>query len=391
MSSRVVRAIVIGAGIGGLATGIALRRAGVQVNVFERAGELNEVGAGISLWANALHALDKLGVGPAIAAASDAYEAAGLRSWDGRTIVNISFDDLQRALGVVCVIMHRAELQSVLLTALGRDALSLGAHCEGVHQDSDGVEAQFADGRRVRGDLLIGADGLYSVVRSALHGRALPRYSGYTAWRAVVTGERGGGPASIKLDMRGVPASESWGCGARFGIVPMSMNRVYWFATQSTAEGGRHANEKAALTDLFGRWHSPIPSLIEATPAVDILRHDIYDRPVLRTWGAGRITLLGDAAHPMTPNLGQGACQALEDAVVLAQCLTGQPDVVAALRSYETRRIPRANSLVSRSRHVGTIGQLESRAAVRLRDALFSRLSPRLQANQLARVIGYRV
>jgi 2-polyprenyl-6-methoxyphenol hydroxylase-like FAD-dependent oxidoreductase len=380
MSSRVVRAIVIGAGIGGLATGIALRRAGLQVEVFERAGELNEVGAGISLWANALHALDKLGVGPAIAAASDAYEAAGLRSWDGRTIVNMSFDDLQRGLGVVCVIMHRAELQSVLLSALGRETVSLNAHCEHVQQDGDGVEAQFADGRRVRGDVLIGADGLYSVVRSALHGLEPPRYSGYTAWRAVVP-----------FDVSALPASESWGYGARFGIVPMSMNRVYWFATENSKEGGRHANEKVALTDLFGRWHSPIPSLIEATPALDILRHDIYDRPVLRTWGAGRITLLGDAAHPMTPNLGQGACQALEDAVVLAQCLTGQPDVVAALRSYEKRRIPRANSLVSRSRHVGTIGQLESRAAVRLRDALFSRLSPRLQANQLVRVIGYRV
>ena len=183
--SRVVRAIVIGAGIGGLATGIALRRAGLQVNVFERAGELNEVGAGISLWANALHALDKLGVGPAIAAASDAYEAAGLRSWDGRTIVNISFDDLQRTVGVVCVVMHRAELQSVLLSALGRETVSLNAHCEHVQQDGDGVEAQFADGRRVRGDVLIGADGLYSVVRSALHGPEPPRYSGYTAWRAV--------------------------------------------------------------------------------------------------------------------------------------------------------------------------------------------------------------
>ena len=174
-------------------------------------------------------------------------------------------------------------------------------------------------------------------------------------------------------------------------MVPMSMNRVYWFATQNTAEGGRNANEKIAATDLFGRWHSPIPSLIEATPEPDILRNDIYDRPVLKSWGAGRITLLGDAAHPMTPNLGQGACQALEDAVVLSQSLAGRTDIAAALRSYEQQRIPRANAFVTRSRQVGAIGQFESRVAVHLRDAFFSRLSPRLQVNQLARIIGFRV
>jgi 2-polyprenyl-6-methoxyphenol hydroxylase-like FAD-dependent oxidoreductase len=112
---------------------------------------------------------------------------------------------------------------------------------------------------------------------------------------------------------------------------------------------------------------------------------------VIRSWGAGRITLLGDAAHPMTPNLGQGACQALEDAVVLSQCLAAQTDVPAALRSYEHQRIPRANELVNRSRQVGAIGQVESRVAVRLRDAFFRRLSPRLQMNQLARIIGVRV
>jgi 2-polyprenyl-6-methoxyphenol hydroxylase-like FAD-dependent oxidoreductase len=311
---------------------------------------------------------------------SDDYDVAGLLSWDGRTVVTISTDDLRQRVGVVCVIMHRAELQSILLAALGRDAVRLSAHCVGVEQDADGVEAQFADRRRVRGDLLVGADGLHSVVRAALHGSTPPRYSGYTAWRAVVP-----------FGTRDLRASESWGYGTRFGIVPMSKNRVYWFATQNAAEGGRNANEKFAVMELFGRWHSPIPSLIDATPAQDILRNDIYDRPVIRSWGAGRITLLGDAAHPMTPNLGQGACQALEDAVVLSQCLAAQTDVPAALRSYEHQRIPRANELVNRSRQVGAIGQVESRVAVRLRDAFFRRLSPRLQMNQLARIIGVRV
>jgi len=304
-----------------------------------------------------------------------------LLSWDGRTIVTISTDDLrERVAGAVCVIMHRAELQSILLTALGRNAVSLNAHCVGVQHDDDGVEAQFGDGRRVRGDLLVGADGLHSVVRATLHGARPPRYSGYTAWRAVV-----------QFETSRLRASASGGYGRRFGIVPMSRNRVYWFATENAAEGGRNANEKAAVMELFGRWHSPIPSLIDATPEQDVLRNDIYDRPVRRSWGDGRITLLGDAAHPMTPNLGQGACQALEDAVVLSRCLATRSDVAAALRSYEQQRIPRANELVNRSRQVGAIGQLESRVAVRLRDAFFSRLSPRLQVHQLARIIGFQV
>ena len=357
-----------------------MRRAGLEVAVFERTPELHEIGAGISLWANALHALDRIGLRAAIEAVGDDYDVAGLLSWDGRAVVTISADDLRQRVGVVCVILHRAELQSILLTALGGDAVSLNAHCVGVQQDAEGVEAHFADGRRVCGDLLVGADGLHSVVRAALHGSTPPRYSGYTAWRAVVP-----------FDTSRLRASESWGYGTRFGIVPMSRQRVYWFATENTAEGARNANEKSAVMQLFGRWHSPIPSLIEATPERNVLRNDIYDRPVIRSWGAGRITLLGDAAHPMTPNLGQGACQALEDAVVLSQCLAAQTDVAAALRSYEQQRVPRANELVNRSRHVGAIGQLESPLAVRLRDAFFSRLSPRLQVNQLARIIGFRV
>ena len=164
-----------------------MRGAGLNVAVFERASELHEIGAGISLWANALHALGELGVRAEIESVSDDYDVAGLLSWDGRTIVTISTDDLrQRVGGAVCVIMHRAELQSILLTALGPDAVSLNAHCVGVQHDADGVEAQFGDGQRVRGDLLVGADGLHSVVRGALHGARPPRYSGYTAWRAVV-------------------------------------------------------------------------------------------------------------------------------------------------------------------------------------------------------------
>jgi 2-polyprenyl-6-methoxyphenol hydroxylase-like FAD-dependent oxidoreductase len=374
-----VRAIVIGAGIGGLSAGIALNRAGIDVEVYERADELKEVGAGLSLWANAIHALELLGLGEALRFFSHAYAVAGIRTPPG-DILSAPSPDLERTLGVLCVVLHRVELQEMLLGALGAERVRLGARCERFSDDHTSVTAEFSDGRRARGDVLIGADGLYSVVRSQLHGRRPPRYAGYTAWRSVVP-----------FDTAQVRASESLGFGARFGMVPMGGNRVYWFATENTPEGGRKPDEKAHLQRLFRCWHQPIEALLEATPRSAILRNDIYDRPVLRQWGRGRVTLLGDAAHPMTPNLGQGACQALEDAVVLARCLQPDHDPVAALRVYERQRIPRANTIVNRSRRVGAVAQWRHPLAVSLRNALVSRVPPEAQARQLSKVIAYRV
>jgi len=374
-----MKAVVIGAGIGGLAAGIALQRAGVAVEIFERAEAMKEVGAGLSLWANAIRALDRLGLGDAMRALSARYEIAGLRTWDGRILTSPS-PDLERRLGVLTIVVHRAELLDALVKACGPSRIHLGASFERFHQDAGGVTAEFAGGLRASGDILIGADGLHSVVRAQLHGHQPPAYAGYTAWRAVVP-----------FDTDSVHAGESWGHGARFGLVPMGGNRVYWFATENTPEGGRHADEQAHLLRLFRGWHAPIEELIETTPASTILRNDICDRPVLNRWGEGRTTLLGDAAHPMTPNLGQGACQALEDAVVLARSVQERSDVADALRAYEAQRIPRANGIVVQSRRIGAMAQWERRWAVALRNALLARLSPRLQERELERVVGYRV
>ena len=371
---------MIGAGIGGVAAGIALRRAGLDVEVYERAGTIADLGAGISLWANAIHALKALGLSSVVDAVSTPYSTAGLRSWNGEVLSAFPAADLQQRFGVFCIIMHRAELQTMLLDAFGRPRVHFGARCTGFGQDASGVWAELDGRAHARGDFLVGADGLYSVVRSAIHGSSPPVYAGYTAWRAIV-----------RFDTEQVKASESWGRGARFGQVPMSGSRVYWFATQNVREGERLPEEKTRLRHLFRGWHEPIEALVEQTDESAILRNDIYDRPPLRRWGVGRVTLLGDAAHPMTPNLGQGACQALEDAVALAQAVAEGPDILSALRSYEARRIPRVNRLVKQSRRVGRIGQLENPLAIGVRDALLRTMSPRVQANQLARVIEYQV
>jgi len=372
---------VIGGGIGGLAAAIALQQAGIKASVFERAEELREVGAGISLWANAIRALDKLGLGEAIRSFSVPSVAAALRTWQGTILMSESSTSIARKFGELCLVMHRADLQAALLDAFGHEDLYLNSECLRFRQDADGVTAEFSDGRTARGDLLIGADGLNSTVRAALHGRRKPTYSGYTAWRAVV-----------RFDPARLLPGESWGYGARFGNVPIKGERVYWYATSNVTEGERNpGNEKAELLRIFGGWHSPIEALVDATNESDILRNDIYDRPVLSKWGDGRVTLLGDAAHPMTPNLGQGACQALEDAVLLARCMRENREVASSLRQYESERIPRTSALVKQARDIGKIGQWQNPVAVELRDAFMRYVGSHFQARQLERIIGYEI
>lgn len=184
--------------------------------------------------------------------------------------------------------------------------------------------------------------------------------------------------------------SEAWGPGRRFGMVPIERGRVYWFATLNTPPGGRDEPRQArsTLLRLFGDWHLPIAALLEATPEEAILRNDILHRMPVRTWGTGRVTLLGDAAHPMTPNLGQGACQAIEDAVVLANCLRDAADPIQALRHYETRRIPRANGFVLGSLRLGRIAQWESGAA-RWRNRLFALTPADAMRRRLVRSLAF--
>ncbi len=361
------KVMVAGAGIGGLSAAIALRRAGFEVVVFERAPELGEVGAGLLLAANAQKALGRLGLAGAVASLGTPSSAFEVRSWRGRVLAGNPAGELDKKLGTSTVAVHRADLQALLIREAGEGTLRLGAEVEGFGQDAGGVMVSLAGGVEERADLLVGADGLRSRVRASLFGPTSPRYAGYTAWRAVVEpGEQ--------LLPRGT-GFESWGRGARFGCAHVGGGGVYWFATRNAPEGegdgqpGGPTGTKAALLRRFGGWHRPIGDLIGAAHEDAILRTDIYDRePLAERWGQGGVTLLGDAAHPMTPDLGQGAAQAMEDAVVLARSLREAGDTAEALRRYERLRSARAAMVVLRSRRVGRIGQLENPLLCLLRD-----------------------
>lgn len=362
-----MRALIVGGGIGGLVTARALRLRGLDVAVFERTPEPRPVGAGITLMANATGVLRELGLVDAVVAAGSRLTHGESRSWRGDLLVSIPFAEVDRRLGAPSVGIHRADLLRVLLDALEPGTVRFGAEFVAFEQDRAGVTAHFASGASERGDLLIGADGIHSTVRARLLADGPPRYAGYTAWRGVTTGAD-------------VPSDTSWellGRGARFGMAPIGGGRTYWYATANVKAGevDPPGGRKADLEHRFADWWEPVRALIASTPEPDILRNDILDREPSDLWGIGRVTLLGDAAHPMTPNLGQGACQAIEDAVALAAALARGDDVVAALRAYEAARQPRTAKITRLARRFGQVGQWEHPVACRLRNAAL-RLTP---------------
>lgn len=388
-----MRVAVVGAGIGGLTAAIALRRTGAEVTVFERAEELGEIGAGLLLAANAQKAFGELGLRDAVGSLGTPASAGEIRSWRGRVLASVPLAELEERVGTASAAVHRGDLQALLLRELGEGPLRTGSEVEGFEQDGRGVTVRLAGGREERADLLVGADGLRSTVRTRLFGPEEPRYAGYTAWRAVARPDG-------RL-VRWGEGFESWGRGRRFGCAHIGEGRVYWFATANAPEGQRDGlpgspdGAKRKLLGGFRGWHHPVEELVEATEEGAIRRDDIYDRePLGERWGAGRVTLLGDAAHPTTPNLGQGACLAVEDAVSLARCLGGvrrADGAASALRRYEELRHRRVAKVVRRSRLLGRVGQFENPLLRVVRDLALRATPPRAYVRQVEGVVGYEV
>ena len=383
-----MRVLIIGAGIGGLSAAIALQRRGIEAVLVERTTELKEIGAGIAIAVNAMKALDSLGLADAVRHIGAEPQFYEIRSGRGEVLSRISVSEQREKLGATSVALHRADLQAALLQGLAEAGgkVHLGKECVGLEQTEGYVRASFASGREERGDLLVGADGLNSTVRERLLGDGPPRYAGYTAWRAVVTPRR-------ELVPRG--AVESWGRGKRFLFAHISRGRVYWAAAKNALQGADRRparSRKEFLLGTFRGWHESIEELIRVTDERAILHTDIYDRdPLKERWGEGRISLLGDAAHPMTPDLGQGACQAIEDAVVLAKRLSEESDPASALRDYESQRTRRVAVIVQRSRRLGKMAQLETPLLCQLRDVLLKRTPDRVLQRQAEEILAYEI
>jgi 2-polyprenyl-6-methoxyphenol hydroxylase-like FAD-dependent oxidoreductase len=364
-----MRAIIVGGGIGGLATARGLGLRGWDVTVLERQPRLEAVGAGLSLWPNALRALDWLGVGGRVRAAGAPITGGHLRTASGAWLARVDVDGP--------IVVHRADLHEIL--AEGLDVRT---------------GAPVTDARTLDGDLIVGADGIGSVVRSAFAPQIRVRDSGQVSWRAVV-------PAEVLGDERG--GGETMGPhGRRFGYAPMGERGVYWYAAApAPLRTTPPAEQLAELRDAFGGWHDPIPRLLAATDPATLLHHPLLDlHPVAPMRFGARTALVGDAAHAMTPNLGQGACQALEDAVTLAALVPGpgagpvagggvamvpaggaglvaggRGGLEEALREYDALRRPRVALVARRSWQVGRIVGARGALTGALVRALF-RLAP---------------
>ncbi|MGI5520640.1 FAD-dependent oxidoreductase [Micromonospora sp. CA-259024] len=378
-------AVVVGAGIGGLSAALALHRRGWRVTVLERAAELREVGAGLTLMANALRGLDALGLGPAVRRGGHAEAPGGIRDRRGRWLSRVDGAELTRQLGTTAVGVHRAMLHRALREALPASSLRTDAEVEHVESGPGRAEVHYrghAGSQTVTADLVVAADGLRSRIRAQLWPQhPAPAYAGSTAWRAAIAFPDP------------VPVAISWGPGAEFGMVPLGGGQVYWYGALNAPPGGHAPDELAALRERFGDWHDPVPALLAATPPGVVLRNDIYHLAVpLPSYVRGRVALLGDAAHAMTPNLGQGAGQAIEDAVVLgAVCADGAEGLPAALAAYDEQRRPRSQAIARAAFNAGRYGQqLRNPVAVALRDTALRLTPARTALRGMARYAGWR-
>jgi len=379
-----MKAIIVGGGLGGVYSAIALEKAGVESVILERHDDLAkiQVGIGMVLWPNGNLALRAAGLDePVISRGSVVEKVQFRRAVGGEELHAWALGDLGRKLGAPGIGISRADIHKVLHAHLAEGVLRLGAAVTSYEQDPDGVTVRTESGEEFRGDLLIAADGLRSSIREneAIADETYPPYGGYALWHSIVP-----------LDESVVPLGQfrlSLGRGTRFVSFPVDSERAYWSALVHIAPGGRDKGRRLEfLRERFGEYAPDVRALIESTEESAISRVDVYGGHGLPSWGQGRLTLLGDAAHPMTTILGQGACMALEDAVALARHVSETFNVEAALRAYEAERLGRTAQFQKLVRRLSPGAEGRLRAGIR--DQAIRRVFQRGPGGQLQALIS---
>jgi FAD-dependent urate hydroxylase len=360
------RVIVVGGNIAGLAVAIALKELALDPVVLERLPHQPQVGGGLHIWTNGAKALRRLGVADGLRAAGTDVERLEFRTRGGEVLMAAPLGDFARKYGDGAFFIRRSDLPRALLEALGTDCVDFGAEVIGYEQDDGGITAQLADGREVRGDFLVGADGRNSLVRTRLVGEMRPVHAGYQDWGAVVS-----------LDNLEVPVGVFWtvfGRGARAGIAHVGPGLVYWAVSiqRPTGTDGRPSLEE--LREHFSSWPQALLRLIDATDPEALFGGDIFELPKLPSWTGPRVALIGDAAHAMEPGAGRGASEGLVDAVTIARTLAsvdgGLSDsahLAAALADWERTRRRATEPIVKRSRQIGQLGKWDGQIAIRAR------------------------
>lgn len=373
---------IIGGGIGGLTLAIAMQRRGFDVTVYERAQQIKPIGAGLGLGGNAVKAFFEIGIGDDVLEAGKIIRMVRIKDQHGRILTETDSVQLSARFGTVNnFTIHRADLHQVLMRHLVPGTLELNKDCIDTMQDENGVHLLFSDGTRAHAGYVIACDGIHSPIRKKLIPESSHRYAGYTCWRAVINDI----PAGLNMD----ETSETWGPGLRFGIVPLSNNRLYWFACANAKQNDPQMRQ-ARIPDLLERlsgFHAPIHQILRHTKNEDLIWSDIIDLKPLRRFAFDRIVLAGDAAHATTPNMAQGACMAIEDAAVMVNCLESYLTPEEAFRRFEAMRIQRTTRIVNDSWTLGKAAQVESPWLIALRNTAV-RLTPASVAERQMKFIN---
>ena len=382
-------ALVIGAGIGGMAAALALRRAGLEVSLFEQTIAQREVGAGIQISPNASRLLGRYGLGDAMARIAVRPSAIVFRRWqDGRVLGREELgDSIESQFGAPYYHFHRADLINLLAEAFGRGNITLGRRLADIEQDESGVTAHFQDGASARGDLLIGADGIHSRTRERLFGEEKPRFSGQIAYRGLAPAER---VAHLRLPLD----VTNWvGPGGHFIHYYVSAGRFLNFvAVSEEATWTREQwSDRGSISDAvrnYEGWHPQIATILTAVD--ETFKWALFDRNPLPEWTRGRVALLGDACHPMLPFMAQGAAQAIEDGATLAACLKNTAyDVPAAFQAYVALRKPRTSMLQGQSQALSTSFHLHDGPRQYERDQAYASVGLRGNPEAMRRLYGH--
>lgn len=341
---------IVGGGIGGLATANALLNKGFNVRVYERAQVLRPIGAGLSLTPNGLNSLEAIraGIVKLLKQAGSPLATIVLKRSTGETLSSKPIESEQQY-GQPMLNIRWSKLQAILASTLPPETIQLDRRCVGFEQPEDRLTVYFSNGTVIKPDLLVGADGINSVVRQNLIGDGFPNFVDRVSWRAVIKYDH-------KLLSPNTATFFTAADGQNFLLVDVGEGYTFWSANMRSIDdfvNRRDTDAKTRVLERFAQWVEPVGEIIAATPAEDIVERPLCDRVPLQYWSKGRVTLLGDAAHPVVPSLGQGANMAFEDAYKLAECLDRASNPAAAFAAYEQSRIPRTTTIYDRSADVG--------------------------------------
>lgn len=377
-----MKIVIIGAGIGGLTAALALRRRGLDAAVYERAPALAEVGAGIWIGPNAMQIFERLGVDQALAARSLPLRAIEVTNYKGEVFQHIELAPFRREFGHTTQSIHRARFQRCLADHVGRERIHFDRECASVSEESGAPRVTFTDGTSVEADLVIGADGLRSKVREYVLPEVALRDSGQTCFRGVASMQLPDGEHDV--------CREVWGDRHRFGYSAIDAERVYWFAPVSKPfETGDDV--RAALLTRYEEFPARVREILAATAPSAIIRGDLADFEPIERWSRGHVVILGDAAHATTPNLGQGAAQAVESAYVLARALATHDTLGEALATYARLRMEKAHHVTRTSWNFGRAAHMPEGILSSMRDLALKATPQGYQDHQLHKLyaLGY--